>query len=433
MNASSYLERIPMWSKKKHSLAEVERFLSQMGNPQERFPAVHVAGTNGKGSVCAYLTSILREAGYRTGTFVSPHLEDIRERFLIDGQMVDSEDFERVFQIVFETAGKRQEMGEDHPSYFEFLFYMAMELFAEKQVDIAIIETGLGGRLDATNVLKSPMACVITSIGLDHTQYLGDTIEQIAGEKAGIIKPCVPVIYDASCSEAAEVIRQKAVEQSAPAIPVYPGDYSILDKEGEEGFWIREEKGDCYHVPFEALYQAQNAMAAIKTIEVLEKKGMKISRNSLQQGIARARWPGRMEPAAEGFYLDGAHNPAGASAFVKAVLRLLHKTGKEAFLLFGAMEDKDYREMAEILCGAVDWKEVGLVRCGGERGAGIKALRDAFEPFCRKEPLEFSSVEEALEVMEKRRGKGLVFCTGSLYLIGAFRKSLRKRTSKQCG
>lgn len=160
-----------------------------MGSPDRRIPAIHVAGTNGKGSVCAFLTSVFREAGYKTGTFISPHLVEIRERFLINGRMADSQAVEESFERVLSAARAMMEKGYCHPTFFEFLFYMAMDLFEREKVDIMIIETGLGGRLDTTNVLEHPLAAVITSISKDHTAYLGNTIAEIAGEKAGIVKP----------------------------------------------------------------------------------------------------------------------------------------------------------------------------------------------------------------------------------------------------
>ena len=175
------MDRIPMWTRKKNSLEDVRRFLDYLGNPDRDRPAIHVAGTNGKGSVCAFLTSILGEAGYSTGTFISPHLVEVRERFLINGEMVDQESFEGAFETVLKASRKLADQGLCHPTFFEFLFYMAMVLFRMHDVDVMILETGMGGRLDTTNVLERPAACVITSISMDHTRYLGDTLAKIAG------------------------------------------------------------------------------------------------------------------------------------------------------------------------------------------------------------------------------------------------------------
>ena len=209
------MDRIPMWTRKKNSLEDVRRFLDYLGNPDRDRPAIHVAGTNGKGSVCAFLTSILEEAGYSTGTFISPHLVEVRERFLINGRMVDQESFEGAFETVLEASRKLADQGLCHPTFFEFLFYMAMVLFRMRDVDVMILETGMGGRLDITNVLERPAACVITSISMDHTKYLGDTLAKIAGEKAGIIKTGVPLIFDDGQPEVSTILEGFAFRRGA--------------------------------------------------------------------------------------------------------------------------------------------------------------------------------------------------------------------------
>ena len=186
-NARDYLLGIPLWTKKKNTLDEVRDFLEKLGNPDEALNIIHVAGTNGKGSVCADLTAILMEAGYHVGTFVSPHLVDVKERFLYDGKPADEADFSESFARVKAVTDEMMEKGYSHPTFFEFVFLMAMDLYGRKKPDFVVLETGLGGRLDTTNVIRHPLACVITSISLDHTQYLGDTVEKIAAEKAGII------------------------------------------------------------------------------------------------------------------------------------------------------------------------------------------------------------------------------------------------------
>ena len=183
-NAREYLLGIPMWTKKKNTLSQVREFLTELGNPDSRLKIIHVAGTNGKGSVCADLTAILVRAGFRVGTFISPHLEDIRERFLLDGEMVSEEEFQGIFDQVLPVVRQKAKEGCCHPAFFEFLFLMAMVLFVKEQVDYVVLETGLGGRLDATNSAEHPCLTVITSISLDHTEILGDTIRQIAAEKA---------------------------------------------------------------------------------------------------------------------------------------------------------------------------------------------------------------------------------------------------------
>lgn len=209
--AAAYIEEIPKFTKK-HTLEHTKTFLKRLGNPAADRKIVHVAGTNGKGSVCAYLQAILMAEGKRTGFFTSPHLVSVNERIRVDNIQIDNETFLKVFRKVLKIVRQMVEDGIEHPSYFEFLFGMGMTAFAETDVEYIILETGLGGRLDATNAIDNPALAIITSISLDHTAILGDTIEKIAGEKAGIIKPGVPVFFDGSSKKAAEVIKAKASE-----------------------------------------------------------------------------------------------------------------------------------------------------------------------------------------------------------------------------
>ena len=213
--AVAYIEETPKFTTK-NKMEHTKECLKRLGNPQDKFRVIHVAGTNGKGSTCAFLTSILREAGYSCGLFTSPHLVVINERFQINEKNISDEVFLDAFCKVKELADELVKEGNYHPTYFEFLFLMGMVIFADADVDYVVLETGLGGRLDATTAVENPVACVITSISFDHMQYLGNTIEEIAGEKAGIIVPGVPVIYDGNDQKAAEVIRERAQELNSP-------------------------------------------------------------------------------------------------------------------------------------------------------------------------------------------------------------------------
>ena len=228
-----YIEEIPKFSTK-HPLEHTKKLLSCLGNPQDGFKVIHVAGTNGKGSTCAYLASMFREGGRACGLFISPHLVTIRERFQIDGRMISEEDFVEIFGRVKEQIERFVENGEGHPSYFETLFVMGMLYFRKKQVEYVVLETGLGGRLDATNTVERPLASIITSISLDHTEWLGDTVTAIAGEKAGIIKAGVPVIYDGHVPEASAVIRGRAEALLAPVYELEEAMAEVVaaDREG---------------------------------------------------------------------------------------------------------------------------------------------------------------------------------------------------------
>ena len=436
MQAEEYLEKIPMWTREKHSLTDIRAFLHEMGDPDRKLSIIHVAGTNGKGSVCAFLTSLYRNAGFRTGTFISPHLVTVRERFLLNNEMVSPRKLQAAFETVLETVNIMKGKGYSHPSYFEFLFYMAMALFADETPELVILETGLGGRLDATNVVENPLACVITSISLDHIMYLGDTIEAVAGEKAGIIKRQVPVIYDDTVPEASEVICERAVQMASKAYPVGKGDFSILETK-DQGLSIRAE-GEAaqafaaagplvLEIPFEAPYQAENAMLAVKTAVVLgqRERGFRLTEAQITEGIRTARWAGRMERAGENLYLDGAHNPGGIKAFIQAAASMAARQKKKAYLLFGAVSDKDYRAMARLLCEGISWAGIGVVHIDSSRSMDTEVLAEAFSQAYKGPVRAFETAGEALREMKKQAGDELLFCAGSLYLIGELKVQLK--------
>ena len=402
--AKEYLLKIPFWTKKKNSLEQVRDFLVELGDPEKGFSIIHVAGTNGKGSVCADLTAILKEAGYKVGTFISPHLSDIRERFLINGELADRMLFEDCFRQVLAAAERMKERGYFHPTFFEFVFLIAMVMFAREKVDYVILETGLGGRLDTTNVIRRPKACVITSISLDHTQYLGETIPEIAAEKAGIIKPGVPVIYDDGDPAASKVICRQARIAGAPAWPVGQED------EAEEDQKL-----------FAAPYQARNAALARKVFKVLEIPG--IDENVCRAGIRKVSWPGRMEKAAPDVWLDGAHNPGGIRAFIQAVKEQTKKEFRQIHLLFAAVEDKDYREMIRMLCNQLPITRVTVVHLKDERGAAQELLADQFRQAGCMQVKAYKTAAKALEAALSHRKEGdRLYVVGSLYLIGEIRE-----------
>lgn len=425
VNAEEYLLEIPMWTKQKNSLEVVRAYLEAMGNPDRALKAVHVAGTNGKGSVCAFLTCALKEAGFCTGTFVSPHLEQVRERFLINGEMTDRESFEQSFSTVLAVTERMVGQGKCHPTFFEFLFYMAMVLFREKQLDVVVLETGMGGRLDTTNVIESPLACVITSISLDHTQYLGDTVELIAAEKAGIIKPGIPVVYDNNDRAAGAVIAAAA------------------DRLGSAAYGLTAEDS-CWGVSFAAPYQAMNAALAVKVLEILEIEG--VNAEVCRKALASVHWTGRMQQVAPDVWVDGAHNPGGIRAFIQAVkaqngLAVQEKQSAQQpdqgeqnaadmhpqiQLLFAAVSDKDYHEMIRLLCTELSPERVTVVQLKSERGLQADALARQFEDAGCSHVTAFDSTKDALKhvLSEKKEGDHL-YMVGSLYLIGEILEDLK--------
>lgn len=410
--ARDYLLGIPLWTKKKNTLDEVRHFLEELGNPDEQLNIIHVAGTNGKGSVCADLTAMLMEAGYHVGTFVSPHLTDVTERFLVDGVPVEEAGFSESFTRVKAVTDKLMAEGYAHPTFFEFVFLMAMDLYGRIKPDFVVLETGLGGRLDTTNVIRHPLACVITSISLDHTQYLGDTVELIAAEKAGIIKPGVPVVYDNNDQAAGAVIAAAA------------------DRLGSGAYGLTAE--DSYReVSFAAPYQAMNAALAVKVLEVLDIAG--VTAEVRKKALASVHWTGRMQQVAPNVWVDGAHNPGGIRAFIQAVKAQNGLDTQDAVdihshihLLFAAVSDKDYHEMIRLLCTQLVLESVTVVQLESERGLQAAALAKQFEEAGCSRVTAFDSTKEALEhMLSGKKEEDRLYMVGSLYLIGEILEDLK--------
>lgn len=402
--ARDYLLGIPLWTKKKNTLDEVRNFLEALGNPDEQLKIIHVAGTNGKGSVCADLTAMLMEAGYHVGTFVSPHLTDVTERFLVDGCPVEEAGFSESFTRVKAVTDKLTVEGYAHPTFFEFVFLMAMDLYGRMKPDFVVLETGLGGRLDTTNVIRHPLACVITSISLDHTQYLGDTVELIAAEKAGIIKQGVPVVYDNNDQAAGAVIAAAAKRLGSAAYGLTAADS------------YRE-------VSFAAPYQAMNAVLAVKVLNVLDVAG--VTAQVCKKALASVHWTGRMQQVAPNVWVDGAHNPGGIRAFIQAVKA---QNSGNIRLLFAAVSDKDYHEMIRLLCTELAPESVTVVQLKSERGLQVDALAKQFEEAGCSQVTAFDSTKDALEhVLSEKKEEDRLYMVGSLYLIGEILEDLKLR------
>lgn len=417
-DAVSYIERIPKFTKK-NDLAHTRCLLSLLGDPEDSFRAVHIAGTNGKGTVSALLARALQSAGEKTGLFTSPHLIDIRERIAVDGAICTEEEFARAFEKVLAAVKVLESDGEPHPAYFEFLFAMGMVIFAEHQVSYGVIETGLGGRLDATNILKQPELIVLTSIGLDHTKYLGNTIEEIAGEKAGILKSGSPVVYDAFDEKARAVIRARCEELQVPYTEVLPQDISnVRIHEDAVDFSCKGDYDDNVSLclPFPALYQARNGAVAYRAAERLIPLGRE-RKALIQESFSHTVWRGRMQQAAPNVYLDGAHNADGIKAFVSTVREI----GKSRpVLLFSQMADKDCHAAALAL-SEIPWKAVVLTTIPGGGGHSEATLRKAFAEagFAAEHVLFLPDIAEAYHTAKTlREENGRLFCAGSLYLIG---------------
>ena len=413
--AAAYIEEIPKFTRK-HPLSHTRKCLELLGHPEKAFRILHVAGTNGKGSTCAFLDSILRCAGYRCGLFTSPHLILLEERFLLDGRKVGRGAFLQAFEKVREVSRQMEEAGEGHPTYFEFLFLMGMLVFRQAGMEIVILETGLGGRLDATTAPEDPMLCVITSVSLDHMQYLGDTVEEIAGEKAGIMVKGVPVIFDGNDARVRGVMEKKAAELDCPARCVTREEARVIEYT-EKDITFRAWPGEKeYTVPFVAEYQVMNALLAIRAAEQLSGV-LSIPEEAVQEGIRSARWKGRMEQILPSVFVDGAHNEDGIRQFIATAARM----GKDhrLLLVFSAVSDKDYpamiREMTEALCLSF----VVTTQVGEGRAVPAEELAEQFRERGCSAVTARSCPAEAFRLALSRREPGdILFCAGSLYLVG---------------
>lgn len=411
----------------KHPPEHTRELLSRLGNPQEGIKIIHVAGTNGKGSVCAYLNAMLLAGGKKTGLFTSPHLVRINERFQINGEDVSDEQFLDAFLKVEKAAKEYEAEGEGHPSYFETLFLMGMLIFKEAGVEYLVMETGLGGRLDATNVVEKPLACIITSISRDHTEYLGDTLEAIAGEKAGIIKAGVPVIYDASQPGPASVIAAKAKEMGSPAWPMEPSFYE-MKTQSREGITFTfaypgGEKAELV-IPYVAKYQMMNASLAFYTMHILQDVH-DIPKNVLAEGLSKIKWPCRMEMAAPGVIIDGAHNEDGIAQFVSTAGYFAKEN--EITILFTAVADKHYHEMIGEICEGIHPSHVVATQIDGSRVVPAEVLAEDFRKAGCTDVCAESEIGAAYEKALEKKGSGMLFCVGSLYLAGELKAYLAKR------
>ena len=424
--AVDYIETIPKFTVK-HPPEHTRELLSRLGNPQEGIKIIHVAGTNGKGSVCAYLNAMLLAGGKKTGLFTSPHLVRINERFQINGEDVSDEQFLDAFLKVEKAAKEYEAEGEGHPSYFETLFLMGMLIFKEAGVEYLVMETGLGGRLDATNVVEKPLACIITSISRDHTEYLGDTLEAIAGEKAGIIKAGVPVIYDASQPGPATVIAAKAKEMGSPAWPMEPSFYE-MKTQSREGITFTfaypgGEKAELA-IPYVAKYQMMNASLAFYTMHILQDVH-DIPKNVLAEGLSKIKWPCRMEMAAPGVIIDGAHNEDGIAQFVSTAGYFAKEN--EITILFTAVADKHYHEMIGEICEGIHPSHVVATQIDGSRVVPAEVLAEDFRKAGCTDVCAEPEIGAAYEKALGKKGSGMLFCVGSLYLAGELKAYLAKR------
>lgn len=417
--AEEYILNIPRFAGK-HTLEDTKKLLVRITEGSVKSKVIHVAGTNGKGSVCAYLQSLLMTAGFSVGMFTSPHLQTMRERIRINGRMLSEEAFTEAFEYIRELTKE-----EEHPSFFEFLFLMAMYCYGKTAPDYIILETGLGGRLDATNAVEKKEIAIITHMGMDHMEYLGETLEKITAEKAGIIKKGAPAVYYHTNAAVSAILSEFADKQQVSTFEVSKKDYTFL-KIHNKGidFSYRSLYYDSIrlHLNTIAAYQMENAALALRALEVLLGKDI-MAESVMRQGIANAHWAGRMEEILPEVYVDGAHNEDGMRAFLETVKE--DGCPQNRYLFFGVAQDKHYERMVEQLAESGLFTKIFPVEMKNARGLSWKSLKEILIKYTGRYDGGYSSVREALQaIYDMRREQDRVYITGSLYLVGEIKELL---------
>jgi len=409
------------------NLDRMRHLLRAVGSPHLDLPCLHIAGTKGKGSTAAIAASILSAAGRRTGLYTSPHLVSFRERIRVEGQLISEQDVVALVEEVRPVIDSLRDSEFGPPSFFEAYTLIGFLYFARQQVDIAVMETGLGGRLDATNVVV-PLACAITRLDFDHTQELGGTLTQIAGEKAGIIKPGVPVISAPQLPEAIEVLQDVALERRAQLLVVgQPGGITFTlgpANHHRQVFTISGARGiypdlEC---PLLGAHQAENAAVAVGLLEMIAPHGFPVSLEAIHAGLKSVRWPGRFEIVSRRPYiiLDGAHDAAGASALAASLESLF--PGYRLLLVLGVGRDKDVEAIASHLCPLAD--RVLATQSASPRALEAHDLQRLIYRRCRHTAAYVPSSLALREALDQARPTDVILVTGSLYVVGEAMQAL---------
>ena len=385
MNYISLIEEL----KKRGSvpgLDAIEGLLEELGHPEDNLKVVHIAGTNGKGSIFAYLSSILIAAGFKVGRYISPTISCYEERFQINGEYITKDELARLYNIVEEAMKREEEKTGLKPTLFEVETAISFLYFKEEKVDYALIEVGMGGRMDATNVIRHPELTVISSISYDHQAFLGDTLEEIAWQKAGIIKESCPVVLSENSDEVCKVIEQEATKKKVKCIEIKPTDYEVLSETPYGSTFLWKEQR--YETKLPGRHQVSNAVTALAASEYLFRKDYEKNnarkaiaeeldemnvKSAQQGGIIRTCWPGRLEVLKKEplFYRDGAHNPDGAKKLAAFF------TNKKIIYIMGVLKDKEYKKMLRYLMPMA--KEVYVFKPKNERGLSAQILADTIK------------------------------------------------------
>lgn len=424
----SYLESLNVFGSKL-GLSRIERLTELLGHPERRYRTVHVTGTNGKGSVSAMTAAILTESGFRTGLYTSPHLTSYTERFVIDGEQASEADFAAAISAAKEAAETMLAEGLEQPTEFEVLTAAAFYYFAEKHVDYAVIEVGLGGLLDSTNVIM-PEVAVITNVAMEHADRCGGTLEGVAHHKAGIIKRGVPVVTAAE-GMTLDIVRRKAAEEGSE-IFAYGEDFRAAA--GAEGidFSSKDSGAAHYALALGGAYQRQNAALAIRTAMLLAEKHRAVTHETIARALKSVAWPGRFERfTLEGvrIVVDGAHNPAGAAALKESLDATF--AGEKRVLLLGILEDKDYRAMLRTLVRSDDC--VVITPPDSARAGDPENLARVAREITQEVEVVPAADAALSRALDWAAGRRILCAAGSLYLIGNLRRLLLERGAHHDG
>ncbi len=404
----------------KPGLERISKLLTRLSNPQEKLKFVHVAGTNGKGTTCTLISSVLRKAGYVTGLYTSPYVIDFRERFQIDGEMISKEELTGEVEIVSKAAKELESSG-GAVTEFEFITALAFHWFAARRCDVVVLEVGLGGLYDATNVIGTPEAAAIMSISLDHTAILGDTLEKIAREKAGIIKPGGRVVLYPDQAEEVKAVIRKACEEKGASLVIPKREEASVKGASLQGTEF-EIEGLRLQTPFLGEHQVKNALTAYEAVKLLRKRGFSISDEALREGFANAFIPARMEVISKEplCLLDGGHNPGCAQALKEALERFV--PGRRVAVM-GMMADKDSREALRII-GPL-FSKIVTYAPENPRSLPAEELAKVAGEFC-PQVIATKTCGEALAAAMKdlKREDALIVC-GSFYLADEIREPLK--------
>lgn len=405
------------------------KLLELLGNPQENLKVVHVAGTNGKGSVCSFVANILKEEGYKVGLYTSPYLETFTERIRVNGENIPEEDVARIITIIKDKIEIMVSEGYSAPTEFEIVTAMAFYYYNEQKMDYVVLEVGLGGRFDSTNVIKNPLVSVLVSISLDHIGVLGDTIGKIAYEKAGIIKENGAVIVYKQVKEAEDVIKEVCNEKNAEYIEVNFNDVEVKKSDIYSQVYdciVMGEKFDNLEIKLIGDHQINNSIVALNVIKYLrDNKNVEVSNESIEKGLLNTKWPGRIEKIKENpmFIIDGAHNEDGAKSLDKSLEK--NFPNKKLTMLIGMLADKDIDSVLEILMPR--FNKVITTTPANDRAISCEELKNKISKYV-EDVTAVENIEEAVKyTLDNANEDDIIISAGSLYMIGTVRTLVNEK------